>query len=79
MRFLIDNALSPGLAVLLREAGHEAVHVRDFDMQRAADDVIFEHATSDRSIIVSADNDFGTLLAHALRVETVRDSLSRCR
>jgi predicted nuclease of predicted toxin-antitoxin system len=32
-------------------------------MQRAADEVIFDRAASDQSIIVSADTDFGTLLA----------------
>jgi len=63
MRFLIDNALSPGLTALLREAGHDAVHVRDIDLQHADDEVIFEHAALDGSILVSADTDFGTLLA----------------
>jgi len=63
MRFLIDNALSPVLASLLEAAGHDAVHVRTVGLQRANDDVIFDYAAADDRIVVSADTDFGTLLA----------------
>ncbi len=63
MNFLIDNALSPRVAELLREAGHEAEHVRDFGMQAAADEEIFDKAAQEGRVIVSADTDFGTLLA----------------
>ena len=44
MRFLIDNALSPALAVLLQQAGHDAIHVRAIRLQRAEDLVIFDRA-----------------------------------
>jgi hypothetical protein len=37
MRFLVDNALSPALAVLLQQAGHDAIHVRTIGLQRAED------------------------------------------
>ena len=37
MRLLIDNALSPALAVLLQHAGHDAIHVRTIGLQRAED------------------------------------------
>ena len=40
MRFLIDNALSPALAALLQQAGHDAIHVRSIGLQHADDDVI---------------------------------------
>ena len=63
MRFLVDNALSPVLATLLTQAGHDALHVRTIELHRAEDAVIFERAATDDRIVVSADTDFGALLA----------------
>ena len=63
MKFLIDNALSPALAALLQQAGHDAIQFRSIGLQRADDDVIVDRAAAERRILVSADADFGTLLA----------------
>jgi predicted nuclease of predicted toxin-antitoxin system len=44
--------LSPILAERLRQAGHEAVRVRDYGLQGAGDEEIFERAKNEERIIV---------------------------
>lgn len=63
MEFLIDNALSPLVAEIRRGAGHDAAHVLDRGIQDAPDEEIFDFAAREEKVIVSADTDFGALLA----------------
>ena len=63
MRFLVDANLSPRVADGLRKAGFEAVHVADLGLTTATDDEIFDRAVADGLVVVTADSDFGMLLA----------------
>jgi len=63
VRILVDANLSPRLAALLVTTGHDAVHVSDLDLSSASDHTILEAADHENRVVLSADTDFGTLLA----------------
>jgi len=65
VRFLVDECLSPALAANLHEAGHDAVHIVDLGERGAPDTVVMQVARLQRRVLLSADTDFGELLARS--------------
>ena len=63
MRLLLDANLSPRIADSLSAAGFDAVHVADLGLVTATDEEIFDRAAEQGLVVVTADSDFGALLA----------------
>jgi predicted nuclease of predicted toxin-antitoxin system len=63
VRLLLDANLSPEVARLLREAEHDAIHVADIGLLSASDPEIMEAAAREDRVLLTADADFGALLA----------------
>jgi len=63
MRFLVDQNLSPLLADELRVAGHDVAHTAELDLAMEEDSVVMQRARDEQRVLISADTDFGTLLA----------------
>lgn len=63
MKLLLDANLSPEVGRRLKEAGHDAIHVADIGLLTAADPQILQSAAKEERILLTADSDFGALLA----------------
>jgi predicted nuclease of predicted toxin-antitoxin system len=63
MRFLLDENLSEKLVPLLTNAGHDVKHVRQAGLAGTLDPGVLELAALENRVLISADTDFGTLLA----------------
>jgi predicted nuclease of predicted toxin-antitoxin system len=65
MRFLVDECLSTGVAVLLTAAGHDTLHVLDVLPAGSTDEDVLRFADRESRVLVSADTDFGEILARS--------------
>lgn len=63
MRFLVDECLPARLAVDLRRHGYDAVHVVDVGLSGKPDVQVMALGAVEGRVLLSADTDFGELLA----------------
>jgi predicted nuclease of predicted toxin-antitoxin system len=63
VKLLLDANLSPEVGRRLKEAGHDAIHVADIGLLTAADPAILQAAAQEERVLLTADSDFGALLA----------------
>ena len=64
MKLLLDMGISRTVADGLAALGHDVVHVRALD-PRAEDRWIAAHARGEDRVVVTADLDFGDIVAHS--------------
>lgn len=57
MKLLIDENLSPRLALLLADLFPDSVHVRDIGLKAAPDPMVWVHAREQGFTILSKDSD----------------------
>lgn len=63
MRFLADMGISQHIVEWLKEAGHDAVHLREQGLQRMKDADILAKGRDENRVVLTMDLDFGYLLA----------------
>lgn len=63
MRLLLDQGLARSAALILRQRGHDAVHVGDIALAEAMDETILDQARTDGRVVVTLDADFHAILA----------------
>jgi predicted nuclease of predicted toxin-antitoxin system len=58
MRFLADMGVDQRIVDWLRAQGHDAIHLREQGLFRAADEDIFAKAIAENRIVLTFDLDF---------------------
>ena len=58
MKFLVDAQLPPSLAAALRQAGCDAVAVREIGLREAKDAAVWQYALQNNTAILTKDEDF---------------------
>jgi predicted nuclease of predicted toxin-antitoxin system len=72
LRFLLDQNLPVRLCALLRQLGHEALHVEGLGLGEATDAEVWAEARRRDAVMVSKDSDFLALAARDGRLVRLR-------
>jgi predicted nuclease of predicted toxin-antitoxin system len=62
-RLVLDQGRPASAAMILREDGWDAAHVREMQMQKASDIEILEFAARESRVVITLDRDFPQILA----------------
>ncbi len=62
LRFLTDEDIPRSTARVLRDAGFDAVDVRDVGLRGKSDDEVFAYACQDNRLIITCDMGFSNIL-----------------
>ena len=63
MRLVLDQGIPRDAATLLRERGHDCIHVSEIGMSKADDGEIVRWALEQKATVVTLDADFHAILA----------------
>ena len=63
MKFLADMGVAQRVVQWLRENSYDAVHLREENLQRLPNGMIFEKAYAEQRILLTFDLDFGEIVA----------------
>lgn len=63
MKFLADMGVALRIVQWLREQGHDAIHLREENLHRLPNGLIFEKAHKEKRILLTFDLDFGEIVA----------------
>lgn len=63
MKFLADMGISPRVVEVLRQKGHDAIHLAEQGLHRMMDSDILQKARLENRVLLTHDLDFGELLA----------------
>jgi predicted nuclease of predicted toxin-antitoxin system len=63
MKFLADMGVALRIVQWLREQGHDAIHLREENLHRLPNGLIFEKAYKEKRILLTFDLDFGEIVA----------------
>ncbi|MCL7411108.1 MAG: DUF5615 family PIN-like protein [Methanosarcinaceae archaeon] len=64
MKFLLDMPLSPKTTIFFKDLRYEAIRVNELGMAKSKDKELFDYASERDMVILSADLDFGNILAY---------------
>jgi len=61
-RFVIDEDIPRSTAIFLRKSGYEAIDIRDRGLRGSDDQVIYQFAQENHSVLITGDMHFSNIL-----------------